>query len=124
MRGYLIIIINIYQFKLIWACLRIYVIKRENYLGLKWQVQRPYTHLRHKKGVLVDREGGGGLVVSSISIFLFLHIQKGFSNKSYKLYIRNLFSVTMLKHINFYKKELVIIYTSCLQRLILSLLFT
>ena len=79
----------------------------------------------HNSAVM-DREGGGGglftgLVVLFSLISSFLHIQKGVII-GLKSNTRNMSCVTMLKHIMFYTKGLVIIYKKCLKRLILPLL--
>ena len=52
-------------------------------------------------------------------VFRIFHIQKGV--QVIIVNIRKMSSVTMLQHLIFYKKGLVIIYKSCFKRLILSL---
>ena len=61
-------------------------------------------HIGTKITQLTWGEGGGvrGFVVLFSSISSFSHIQKGVQIiKGLKLNVRNMFSVTMLKHINF-----------------------
>ena len=61
-------------------------------------------------------------VILFSTISSILHIQKGVQVIiGLKLNIRNMFSVTMLKHIHFYIKGLVIINKTCLKRLNLPL---
>ena len=67
-----------------------------------------------------QRGGGYGVCRIIFLVFNIFHIQKGVQVIiGLKFNIRKISRVTMLNHIIFYKKDLVIIYKSCLKRLIL-----
>ena len=67
--------------------------------------------------------GKGGGVLHGLSYYFsrFHHFPYSKVIIGLKFNIRNMSRVTMLKYIIFYKKGLVIMYKSCLNRLILSL---